>query len=203
MIVTEIVPLTKSRYRILLDEQFAFVLYKSELSRYKIKLGAEISEEVYQEIRTEIVLKRAKKYALNLLTDMDRTSDQLVKKLEASEYPEDIIEAAIRYVESFGYVDDTRYACNFIESRKRNKSKKEIYMLMRQKGIESSVIDEAMEQCYGEDDSLEAIQKILLKKKYSDEEMDYKEKQKIYAAIMRKGFSYDDIRRAIQVYGNA
>lgn len=203
MIVTDIIPITKSRYRILIDEQFAFVLYKSELSRYKIKIGHEIDEEVYQEIRTEIILKRAKKYALNLLSDMDRTKDQLVKKLESAEYPEDIIDAAICYVESFGYIDDTRYACNFIESRKRNKSKKEIYMLMRQKGIDPDTIDEAMNQCYGEDDSLEAIQKILIKKKYSEDTMDYKEKQKIYASIMRKGFSYDDIKRAIQVYVGA
>lgn len=203
MTVTDIIPVTKSKFKIMLEGQFAFVLYRSELSHYKIGIGSELKKEEYEEIRTEIVLKRAERYALHLLTDMDRTKDQLIKKLQSSEYPEDIIEKTIAYVESFGYLDDTRYACNLIESKKKTKSKKEIYALMLKKGIESSVIQEAMDQYYEKEDSIYAIQKILTKKKYSPETMGYKEKQKIYASLMRKGFSYDDIRHAVQLYGNA
>ena len=36
MTVTKIEPVTKSKYKIYLDGQFAFVLYKGELSRYHI-----------------------------------------------------------------------------------------------------------------------------------------------------------------------
>ncbi len=37
MTVTKIEPVTKSKYKIYLDGQFAFVLYKGELSRYQIE----------------------------------------------------------------------------------------------------------------------------------------------------------------------
>ena len=37
------------------------------------------------------------------------------------------VEAAIRYVKSFGYINDMEYARSFIDSRKDRKSKKELY----------------------------------------------------------------------------
>ena len=36
MTVTKIEPVTKTRYKVYVDGQFAFVLYKGELSRYHI-----------------------------------------------------------------------------------------------------------------------------------------------------------------------
>jgi len=55
MTVTKIEPVTKTRYRIYVDGQFAFILYKGELSRYLIAEDAEITEETYETIRTEVM----------------------------------------------------------------------------------------------------------------------------------------------------
>ena len=46
MIVTRTESLTKTKYKVDLDGQFAFVLYKGELSRYGVKEGAELTEEI-------------------------------------------------------------------------------------------------------------------------------------------------------------
>ena len=37
MRIVEIVPVTKTKYRVVTDEQLAFMLYKGELSRYRLK----------------------------------------------------------------------------------------------------------------------------------------------------------------------
>ena len=42
MIVTKTEAVTKTRYKVYIDGQFAFVLYKGELSRYQIREGKEI-----------------------------------------------------------------------------------------------------------------------------------------------------------------
>jgi len=60
MIVTKIEPCTKTKFKIYLDETFAFVLYKGEVSRFCIKIGEELSPETEQKIRQEVILKRAK-----------------------------------------------------------------------------------------------------------------------------------------------
>ena len=46
MVVTEIAEATKAKYKIFIDNEFAFVLYKGELRTYKIRQGEEITEDV-------------------------------------------------------------------------------------------------------------------------------------------------------------
>lgn len=199
MLVTKIEAVTKTKYKVFLDEQFAFVLYKGELSRYHIKEEAEITPEVYAKIREEVVLKRAKLRVMHLLQDMDRSEEQLRLKLKQSLYTEDIIEATLQYVKSFGYIDDSNYARRFVESRQKTKSKKEIYAALCQKGIDKYTIQEALELCYKEVDEKAAIQKLIEKKHVEIDNMSDKEKKKICEYLMRKGFRYDDICRVIQV----
>lgn len=199
MTVTKIEPVTKTKYKVYLDGQFAFILYKGELSRYHIVAESELDEEVYQSIRTEVVLKRAKLRAMHLLSDMGRTESQLRAKLEQGGYTSDIVEAAIAYVKSFGYINDMEYARSFIESRKEKKSRKEIYTALGQKGIAKEVIERAFEECYGGEDSKAAIEAIIRKKKFDPETADYAQKQKIAGYLMRKGFRYEDVRQVIQV----
>ena len=199
MLVTKIEAVTKTKYKVFLDEQFAFVLYKGELSRYYIKEEAEVTPEVYAKIREEVVLKRAKLRVMHLLQDMDRSEEQLRLKLKQSLYTEDIIEAALQYVKSFGYIDDSNYARRFVESRKKTKSKKEIYAALCQKGIDKYTIQEALELCYKDVDEKDAIQKLIEKKHVEIDNMSDKEKKKICEYLMRKGFRYDDICRVIQV----
>ena len=43
MYVTKIEPVTKTKYKVFIDGQFAFVLYKGELSRYHIALRKAVS----------------------------------------------------------------------------------------------------------------------------------------------------------------
>ena len=59
MKVTQIVDLSKSRSKVYIEQEFAFVLYKGELRLYKIKEDAEMDEETYRTIMEEVLPKRA------------------------------------------------------------------------------------------------------------------------------------------------
>lgn len=201
--VTKVEPLTKTKFKVYLDGGFAFVLYKGELSRFGIREGVEIPEETVEKIRTEVILKRAKLRAMHLLTDMDRTEAALREKLRQGLYPEDAVEGAVRYVKSFGYLNDARYAENFVRSRRDSKSRKEIQALLQQKGVPAEQIQAAFEACYDEKDGhgeQEAIRKLLKKKRFSPEACDEPGMQKIYGYLARKGFRYDAVRQVIQNY---
>ena len=173
MIVTGIEEQTKTKFKVYLDGTFAFVLYKGELKRFGIKQGEDLTQENYEKIQNEVLLKRAKKRAMHLLEDMDRTESALRKKLKAGQYPENAISGAIEYVRSFGYLDDARYAENFVMSRKDSKSKRDIKALLAQ---------------------------ILRKKKVDPERMEEQEYQKILGYLARKGFRYEVIRHVISDY---
>lgn len=200
MFVTKIEPVTKTKYRVELDQKFVFVLYKGELAKFGIRESEELPEEQYEKIRTEVILKRAKLRAMHLLTDMARTESGLREKLKQGMYPEDLIEDAIDYVKSFGYLDDDRYAEQFIESKKGSKSKKEIRTLLLQKGICTEKIDRALEKYWQEEDSAEAIRALIRKKKVDLSQASDQEIQRLYGFFGRKGFRFEDVRQVIQNY---
>lgn len=199
MIVTKIEPVTKTKFKVYVDEQFAFMLYKGELLRFHIVAEEEISQETVDKINKEIILKRVRMRAMYLLNQMDRTEQQLRTKLKQNGYTDYMIDQALAYVKSFGYINDSGYTERFIMSRMKKKSKKEIYAALCQKGIDKETIDQALEECYAEEDEKEAIKDLIRKKRFDVENADYKEKEKIYAYLMRKGFSYESVRQVLQV----
>ena len=73
MVVTNIESITKTKYRVYIDDEFAFVLYKGELFKYQIHKDEEISEETIAGIKKEVLVKRAKLRAMHLLNAMPRT----------------------------------------------------------------------------------------------------------------------------------
>ena len=198
MTVTKLEAVTKTKYKVFLDGEFAFVLYKGELLRYAIREGEVLEEETRQSILEEVIVKRAKLRAMHLLEDMDRTESGLREKLRLGLYPEEAVNSALEYVKSFGYIDDYRYAKRFIESRKQSKSRREIYAQLCNKGVASDKIDLAFEECYGSDGEKEAILTLLRKKRANLSHATDVEIRKLYSYLSRKGFRYDDIRQVIQ-----
>lgn len=202
MIVTKTEPLTKTKFKVYIDGQFAFVLYKGELSRFHIREGEEISGETVTKIHEEVIKKRAKLRAMHLLEDMDRTEAALREKLRLGYYPEEAVDEAVRYVKSFGYLDDARYAENFVRSRQGSKSAREIQALLLKKGLSGDMIEAVFEKCREDsgDAEQEAVRKILKKKRFDPDMADEAQIQKIYAYLGRKGFRYDTVRQVIQNY---
>ena len=200
MTVTGIKEITKSRMKIDIDGAFAFVLYKGELRIYGIKENQELSEENYQKILIEVLPKRAKLRAMNLLKSRAYTAFQLREKLEAGGYPKKIIEEAIDYVASFGYVNDSQYAMDFIEYNKEKKSKNRIFMDLYKKGISKELIEEAWKDAVGEDRQEQEKEQIIhwiQKKNFPLETASLREKQKMMAFLYRKGFTNELIRSVL------
>ena len=114
VVVISVEQLSKGKQRLRLDNGEVWVLYSGELRSCSLAEGTELTQTQYEQIRCDIIGKRAKKRAMHLLEKMDRTEQQLRKKLLESEYPEDLAEEAIAYVKRFHYVDDARYADSYV-----------------------------------------------------------------------------------------
>ena len=196
MIITNIEAVTKAKSRVYIDEQLAFVLYKGELYRYKIKKDEEISDETYREIIDEVLTKRAKIRCIYLLKSMDRTEYQLRTKLKQGGYPEEAINRAIDYVKNLHYIDDNRYAQYYIDGRTGSKSKQQIVQDLLRRGISKEQIQSIYEQKEPEDET-EQIRKWVAKR-VDLETSDPKEINRLYGFLMRKGFQASDISKVIR-----
>lgn len=193
MQIIRIAELDKKRIKVVLEDRTYFPLYKAEQRRYDLTEGKEISREQFQEIRDEILIKRARKRTMHLLERMDRTEAQLRDKLRQGYYPEDVIEDAIAYVKSYHYVDDLRYAQNYVRSRKGQKSQRKLQMELLAKGVSKQKIQQALEEEYQQENEQELILRWIEKKQYCAQEADLKEKRRMYQFLLRKGFQSDDI----------
>lgn len=201
MRVTRIEEVSKSRVRICVDEEFAFVLYKGELRSFHIREGEEMEEENFRIIMKELLPKRAKLRAMGLLKNREYTIKQLRDKLKMGGYPEDIVEEALAYMDSYHYTDDLRYAANYIRCHERTRSRRRIEQDLMGKGIDRLTLEQAWaewEEEGGSQDECLMIQSLLDKKGFDVQTADQREKQRIYAFLMRKGFSCEQARKAVQ-----
>lgn len=198
MLITQISEVDKKRMMIHTEEGVSFVLYKGEIRRFALQEGEEIASEIYEEIRTDILIKRARKRAMFLLEKMDRTESQLRNKLRQGFYGEDLIDDAIAYVKKYHYIDDNRYAQTYVRYQKERKSKRQIKMDLMQKGVDREIIEQAIEAEYEPESEQELILKWIEKRKYKIGENDIKEKQKMYQFLMRKGFRSEDILHVLE-----
>ena len=200
MTVTNIDPEGRTKYAVYVDGEFAFSLYKGELSRYRITAGKELPEGIYEEIMRILLPKRAKLRCMNLLKSRGYTRRQLEEKLRSGKYPEPVIEEALRYVESYGYVDDAAYARSYVEDQMGRKSLRRIEEELLRKGVDRSLIEDAVsyiQERDGRQDEEGMIRRLLEKKHFNPEEADFSEKRKIQAFLFRKGFTAEGIRKAM------
>ncbi|MBR1642328.1 MAG: regulatory protein RecX [Butyrivibrio sp.] len=202
-IVTDIVEFDKKRCKVYLDGEFAFLLYKGELRDFSIKNGAEISDATYTEIVEGVLCKRCRLRAMNLLQKKDYTERQLRDKLSEGLYQPELIDDAIGYVKMYKYLDDDRYARDYITYHMSTRSKNRIIQDLITKGISKEKLMPIMEQLYLQEDGdieLEQVKALLEKKHYDQDMTDFKEKQKIMAFLMRRGFQMSTIKRAMNCY---
>ena len=88
----------------------------------------------------------ARRKALLLLEHMDRTEKGLSDRLRQAGFCTEAVEDAVAYVSSFGYVDDGRYAENYIAYRIQSKSRRKILQELLQKGVDKETAQTAWEQ---------------------------------------------------------
>ena len=199
---TDIIEFDKKRAKVYLDDQFSFLLYKGEIKDLNIRPGEEISDEVYNEIIQVILPKRCRLRAMNLLQKRDYTTRQLREKLEEGLYPDDIVGDAIEYVSSYRYLDDERFARDYISYHMSVRSQKRIIQDLCIKGIDKELVKKLIEEQYSEetqDPEQDQIRKLLDKKHFSGD-MEAKEVQKVLAFLLRRGYSMDSIKKVMKEY---
>ena len=180
----------------MLDNEYVFSLYNSEIKKYNIEEECYVDEDFVNKIEKEVLYPRAKDRALYILGRCDKTEKQLRDKLAESFYPQCIIDSVVELLKSYGYVDDERYAHSYIKMKQSVKSRKKIECELIQKGVNMQIIKNAFDdEC--EDSELDALRNLLNKTKYKSMLDDKISRNKVVASMMRRGFVYEQITRCI------
>ncbi|MFR4032120.1 MAG: regulatory protein RecX [Anaerostipes sp.] len=186
MIITKLDKVGTKQVRLFFDEEKYCLLYYNEVRRLGFHEKDEVGQKEFEELN-KLLLHRAKLKAMSLLKYQDRTRKELKDRLMRAEFPEFITEGAIAYVESFGYINDEEYVRRYMEYKAGTKSRIQIKMDLRKKGIGTEILERIFDEYeYEEDDVLEEQVQKRIRQKGSVTKENF---QKYYGYFARKGFN--------------
>lgn len=157
----------------------------------KPQLPFQASEEKeLQESIHKLEVPGARQYALKRVAGQAMLSMQLKEALvEKGVYPH-IADPIIEEFKSSGYLNDQDWIASFIRVQKLKKTGPQmIAQKLKAKGVPERLFSTLLD----DDDPQERLRQLIATKYANRDLSDFKEKQKVVAALARKGYSFDDI----------
>jgi regulatory protein len=141
------------------------------------------------------VLEKAKAYAFLLLKFRLRSEQEIRGRMKQKKFPPEAIGATIDFLKQKKFLDDEAFTRAWVDSRlKRSLGLRRVKNELKLKGVKASVIEQsvdAVKETYSED---EAVADLIRRKLQTMKGLDIqKAKQRIYAFLIRRGFSPDVI----------
>lgn len=141
---------------------------------------------------------RAKARGLWFLDRADYSEKTLYEKIVAGGISNAAAARAVARLKELGLINDRNFAVRLAaQMSDANISKREAYAKLYNKGIPKDVIKSVLEET--EFDEASQIMAVI-DKKYRTKMNTKEEIQKVYAALIRKGFSYSAVSEAIRKY---
>jgi len=184
-----------NRVNIYLDGEYAFGL--ARIVAAWLSVGQNLEEKKINELQAADARERAYQQALVFLSYRARSEKEIRQNLHKHEFPEAVIEGIIERLRQAGYANDEQFASAWVENRSlyRPRGRRALRMELRQKGLDDSIIESALEKV--DDDAMAyAAGKKKARKLQGQEWLDFR--KKLGAFLARRGFSYATIEPMIQ-----
>lgn len=183
---------------LILSDGREILLDNDTCTDFCLKQDAEITEERLQELIYDSEYRRAKSRALWYLDRADRTEKGLYRKLCEAGFDKKVSSAVVARFVEVGLLDDRRFAENFAERCKdANISPRETVRKLYEKGIPYDMAKETVSETETDE---ETQIRALIEKKYARKLELENGAEKVYAALIRKGFSFSAVRNVLKKY---
>ena len=195
MKITAVEPRRKQMCALFIDGEYVMNLDAQTLIENRFDVGREIDDDELKDIIDKSNERRAKEKALWLISYRSHSKKELFDKLKRS-FDEASAQKAVDRMEELGLINDEEFAKLYARKLVNGKkmSVKAAEFELYRKGIDKITA----EQVLGEleyDPQTQIIEFIT--KKYKNIQ-DEKIKRRAVAALQRKGYSWEEIRQAIE-----
>ena len=195
MKITAVEPRRKQMCALFIDGEYVMNLDAQTLIENRFDVGREIDDDELKDIIDKSNERRAKEKALWLISYRSHSKKELFDKLKRS-FDEASAQKAVDRMEELGLINDEEFAKLYARKLVNGKkmSVKAAEFELYRKGIDKITA----EQVLGEleyDPQTQIIEFITKKYKNINDE---KIKRRAVAALQRKGYSWEEIRQAIE-----
>ena len=168
--------------KVYFSEIFYIDLNKATIIEFGLKDKEYLTDEEYE----HLIKLRALSMGYFLLSKQDYSIKELKTKLLLKYKEKHIIDEIIEEFREKNYLDDYEYGRGY--GRNHNYGKKKMEFMLFQKGISQDIIKKVIGE--NSENEMEEIKKLWIK-------LGDKEKEKKILSLMRKGFEYQDIKKAV------
>ena len=200
MIITSLIKDKRHLTKLIFSDGTEILIDNDVCIENSLYTGMEVEPEFIKELKFDSDYKRAKSRALWYLDRMDYTEKVLSEKLIKAGFSKRAVAAVMANLVEFSMIDDRRFAERYAERLiEQNTSKREALNKMYLKGIPYDLAKEVLD---GIDSDEESQIAELIDRKYASKLSAENGTQKVFAALIRKGFSYSAVRAAMKKYND-
>ncbi|MDB5186504.1 MAG: regulatory protein RecX [Candidatus Saccharibacteria bacterium] len=183
------------RYSVYVDEKYTCSFSERELLNLGLRVGQELSAEDLEALKNDAVRDKAYDRSLNLIMRRPRSEWEIRDYLKRNQYDPEIIDDTVDHLNERGYLSDLDFAKRWVESRRllKSTSKRRLNQELKQKRVSDDIISQVLEE--DETDELEVLKDLVERKR---KQLKYRDDLKLMQYLSRQGFSYDQIKQAIE-----
>ena len=194
--VTEVLRRRGRVVEVRLDDDTYLLLDVDLALGWEVKPGRKFSEERLAVMEEESELARCKSRAFWILSGGDCTRKGMREKLLRAGFLAETVDQTLARLRELSLLDDTAFAERYADRAAQNGlSRRQTIEKLMQKGVDHQTASLCVEQRFSLDET-ESIRR-LLEKKYRDALQKENGVRKVFAALMRRGFSGADIRKVL------
>lgn len=190
-------PKQRGQYQISFGE-YMLLIHEDTMIKFRMLKGSVFTKQELEEIVLANEKQRAYVQALKFLERKQRTKKELEERLRQKEFGQAVTEQALERLEREGLINDELYAKQWAEQRisSQRKGRAWVKQELRQKGIDSLLITEALAEVSEEQEFESCL--VIGRKKWRQTRGDCMDrKRKTGAFLMRRGYSGELVRRVI------
>jgi len=201
--VTKVVSQAKRRDRVsvFVDGEFAFGLSDEVAVRHGIRPGIAIDRLLLEPVNRDEAVASCKRTALRYLSYRMRSEREIRRRLAKDGASLEAIDAVLGHLREIGLVDDDVFAKAFARDATitRKWGPHRIARGLRQAGVDPEAVEHALAEVRHQLADQNAVQTLAAKRwnqLYGVNDL-IRRKKRVYDYLLRKGFDYDEIRRAV------
>ena len=184
-----------NRFNLYLDDRFAMGL--SAPLAATLHVGQHLSDEELTAMERREALEAAHEKALRFLEARPRSTAEVKQHLLKKQVAPDVVEQEVARLAEVGLVDDQAFAKFWVENREefRPRAAYALRFELKRKGLP----DDAIREAIGSLDESESAYRAGLARARRWRELDHREfRDKMGGFLMRRGFSYETARHAVE-----
>ena len=192
---------SKEVFEVVFEDETKLLLNYNIFEKYKVSVDMYFSEDEILEMKYFSDIEKAKSRAINYISGKLKTKYEVRLKLKENGFAEDVIDEVLDILEKEEYLNDKVYCEIFIEDKKKlnGYGKNKIKSLLIQKGISKNIFEDFLNE-FEYDEEFDNALKMGIKKLelLSNEEDNFKKKQKIINYLTYRGFGFDVINDVLK-----